>query len=313
RTGMPFAQAMCHLTTARALFERGEHETAAKHLASTRVLGREMGSRYIEYLCLLAAAKAALDRRDEGPGMQALREAIVLGRTQGFWTHMWLPTADLVRLCVIALEHGIEVDYVRELIRRRELLAEGVAPGVEAWPWPVRILTLGRFEVLIHDRRLTFSGKAQKKPLALLQALIALGGRGVREELLMDALWPDAEGDAAARALTTTVHRLRRLLGPEAISRQGGHLGVDPRRCWVDVWALEHWLTRADAADQTDERARLLERAAALDRGPFLPGEMREGSARLRERIRGRLERLSDTLRVAAAPQGGSIRSLPPR
>ncbi len=60
------------------------------------------------------------------------------------------------------------------------------------------------------SRPVRFTGKAQRKPLALLQALVAFGGQRVREDRLSEALWPDADGDAAHQALSTTLHRLRR-------------------------------------------------------------------------------------------------------
>ena len=107
-------------------------------------------------------------------------------------------------------------------------------------PWPIKIFALGRFEVLRNDQPLRFSRKVQRKPLALLKALITLGGREVREDVLMDTLWPDAEGDAARVALTSALHRLRGLLDCDgAVVRQEGQLSLDDRFCWVDVWAVE--------------------------------------------------------------------------
>jgi len=287
RTGMPFAQAMCNLTTGRALMERGDGRAGAEHLARTREIGRSMRDPYIEYLCLFTEGKAALDAGDQPRGLEALRQAMALAKAQGFWTHMWMPTPTLSRLCATALEHDIEVDYVRELIVRRGL---DPPPDVAAenWPWPVRIKTLGQFTVSIHDRPLRFNRKAQKKPLALLKAIISLGGRDVREETLMDALWPQAEGDAAARALTTTLHRLRRLLGHDVLSRQEGRLGVEDRRCWIDVWALEQCLAQTAMAESSADRDRWLERATALYRGPFLAGETEPWTAPLRERLQRR-------------------------
>jgi two-component SAPR family response regulator len=93
----------------------------------------------------------------------------------------------------------------------------------------------------------------------------------VREDAIMDALWPEAAGDAARMALTSALHRLRGLLGHDsAVVRQDGQLSLDARACWVDVWAVEHLLARArkDAAGERDVRA-----ALDLYRGPFLPGE----------------------------------------
>src|SRR5262249_45496626 len=154
------------------------------------------------------------------------------------------------------LEAGIEVDYARHLVRRRGLLPPDSAAS-EAWPWPIKILTLGRFEVLRHDQPLRFSRKVQRKPLALLKALIAFGGREVREDVVMDTLWPDAEGDAARVALASALHRLRGLLGLEgAVLRQEGRLSLDARLCWVDVWAIEHLLAQRDAAPTRDGAVR---------------------------------------------------------
>jgi DNA-binding SARP family transcriptional activator len=107
--------------------------------------------------------------------------------------------------------------------------------------------------------------------LALLKTLIAFGGRAVREDLVMDALWPEAAGDAARMALTSALHRLRGLLGHEgALLRQEGVLSLDARLCWVDVWAIEHLLTQRDAASVRDEDVR---KAANLYRGAFLAGD----------------------------------------
>jgi DNA-binding SARP family transcriptional activator len=95
----------------------------------------------------------------------------------------------------------------------------------------------------------------------------------VREDVVMDALWPDAAGDAAHRALASALHRLRGLLGHEgAVVRQDGQLSIDRRACWVDVWAVEHLLARRDGADAE----RRLRRALDLYHGPFLDGEESE-------------------------------------
>ena len=55
-------------------------------------------------------------------------------------------------------------------------------------PWALKIFTLGRFGLLSDGKPVRFTRKAQEKPLALLKALIALGGREVHEEQIADAL-----------------------------------------------------------------------------------------------------------------------------
>ena len=208
-----------------------------------------MGSAYVEFMARLTEAQLCLDGGQEADGLQALAIAMALGRARGYVnSHVWIP-AVMAGLCARALEAGIEEDYVRGLVQKRGLVPESPPVEVEAWPWPIRIFTLGRFEVMRDGEPVRFARKVQRKPLALLKALIALGGRSVREEPVMDALWPDAEGDAARVALASALHRLRGLLGREqAVLRQEGQLSLDARLCWVDVWAVERLLGRAETA-----------------------------------------------------------------
>ena len=106
-----------------------------------------------------------------------------------------------------ALTLGISEGEVRRAIREYGLRASAV--DIPGWPWPLEVRMLGRFEVLRDGQPLVFSRKAPKKTLALLKAMVALGGRAVSEHRLLDALWPGEEGDAAERALDSTLLRLR--------------------------------------------------------------------------------------------------------
>lgn len=169
-----------------------------------------------------------------------------------------------------------------------------VAPQMVA---PVEIITLGRFEVRVGGAPLTFPHKVPRRPLALLKALVAAGGREVPEVALIDALWPDLDGDAAAAALATALHRLRRLLGHGGVvTRRDGRLGLDPERCRVDAWLLEQLLARAELvglAGRRGEPQALAGEAIALYRGPFLPADLDQPwTTSMRERLRARLLRL---------------------
>ena len=107
----------------------------------------------------------------------------------------------------------------------------------------------------------------------------------------MDALWPEAEGDAARVALASALHRLRGLLGHEqAILRQEGRLSLDARLCWVDVWAVDRLLGHAETAAG---QPTLIRKAADLYQGAFLDegeGELPKATA-LVESLRRRLLR----------------------
>jgi DNA-binding SARP family transcriptional activator len=157
----------------------------------------------------------------------------------------------------------------------------------------VKIHTLGRFAVALGDQPLRFATKAQKKPLELLKALIALGGHQVREERVAELLWPEAEN--AECALKSTAHRLRKLIGAEALVRGEGRLTLNSERCWTDLWCIEAALEDLESACrkvQVREVEGLCWRALTLYRGPFLESEPQTGWAvSARERLNARVVR----------------------
>jgi len=198
----------------------------------------------------------------------------------------------MTKLCAIALEHDIEVDYVNHLIRTRNLIPDASLAGSEQWPWPMKIYTLGRFSLVRDGTPLRFAKRGQGKVIELLKALIALGSREVDEARLTEALWPEAEGDKAHQAFKTTLHRLRKLLGnDEIISVREGQITLDSRYCWVDIWAFERLLGK----DKFDPAS--AEKAAALYQGRFLQKDVVSSWAMpLRERLHAKYLRCMSEL-----------------
>jgi DNA-binding SARP family transcriptional activator len=178
-----------------------------------------------------------------------------------------------------ALRAGVEADYLRSIIRRF-----GLWPGPswnEAWPWPLRVRVLGCMELFVDDVQPAYSRKRPRKALALLCAILALGGRNVPETEVLDALWPDEEADHGYRSLTATVRRLRELVGHKSvIQHASGTLTVDARSTWVDAWAFE----QAASGDAQPDWLR----AVGLYTGVFLPGETAAWAIPIRERLRSR-------------------------
>lgn len=170
----------------------------------------------------------------------------------------------------------------------------------------IRIHTLGRFGVQIDGHALPPERLRQQKPVELLQALIALGGRGVNKEMLAASLWPDAEGDEAANSYDVTLHRLRKLLVHEhALISADGRLTLNSDVAWVDVWSLERLLNQIDqlllfpsSKAVTERVTHLLGQATTLYQGGFLVREAPKAwSLSLRERVRSKVMRA--TLQVA--------------
>ncbi len=237
-------------------------------------------------------------QQDDDAFRKPLAQALELGRREDYFHQLlWWPPM-MSRLCAAALDAEIETEYAKQLITRR-----GLAPPEdrtpERWPWPLRLRTLGRFEVARHGTPLEVRGKAQKKPLELLKALIALGSEAVESSRLAALLWPDVDGDAAKKSFDTTLYRLRKLLGLDtALVLAEGKLSLDRRQCWVDVWAFERIAQEADARAQApdappDEVVRLGRALLDAYPGHFLAGdEGAQWAMDLRDRLRARLLRI---------------------
>ena len=209
----------------------------------------------------------------------------------------WLPSV-MARVCKKALEKGIEVEYVQELIRKRNIVPEKSPITIENWPWPIRIYTLGRFEVVLDDKPLRFGRKAQQKPIDLLQVLIALGGRKIAETKIVDILWPDDDGDMQIKSLHTALYRLRKLLGhKDAIEYENGRLSLNNRICWVDVWAFERLLGEVknllDGTPELNQVKQLKDKIFSLYQNVFLSQLTdRYWTVKLREKLKSKFLRI---------------------
>lgn len=266
--GSPFAEAMSRTGMALLYYEMGERQKAASEIKSALALALKTGSRLVEYVCYLFEAYFALEGGDRNAAAERLKEAFALGARKGFVNfHMWREDI-MARLCALGLEEGIEAEYARRIILERDLFPG--APPLEAgnWPWRLKICTLGLFSVVRDGVPLKFTRKVPKKQIEMLKLLIALGGKDVPEDRISDALWKDAEGDAAHVAFTTTLKRLRLLLGVDnAIVLRDGRLAFNERYCWVDAWVFNDLLDRArqcSSGGRAETAAALMERAVEL-------------------------------------------------
>lgn len=292
QAGAPFPEAHCRIDLARALIGLGDDEEWAEHLHSAVSIGKEMGSRVLEYLCIETTAIAAFKRGQENAGLEHLTQALAVSRVMGGAT--WLlegpkVSADLYNR---ALTAGIEIDHVQRLIRQRKLTPPDSTTVSESWPWPVKVYTLGKFEVLCNDQPLRSVRKAQHKPLELLKCLCALGGYSVNQDLITETLWPDAEGDAAEQALSTTLHRLRKLLQYEQVIRlEDRHLSLDPNYIWVDCMVFDRAAHHPNIIDRAS-----LQRTLNHYHGHFLKGESLPWVLNFRERLRAHHRKMAEQL-----------------
>jgi LuxR family maltose regulon positive regulatory protein len=295
RTGIGW----CRTVYAQVLPGLNKIDEAEQHIIKgLSIFSKSKGNQAVLAL-LLARAHLEFERNDKPSGIRYLREGLSIGK-QYQLLNVFFDHPDLTaKLCAKALQENIEVDYVKSIVQRRGLTLDPPPLDVPDWPWPIKIFTLGKFVVIKHGQPIKFSGKAQKKPLAMLRVLIAAGSRNVTEEKIADILWPDADGDLAHRSFATTLHRLRKLIGThDALSLSNNRLSLNPGYCWVDAQAFEFFLEQAEKestkAQTNDKGMTLLKKALELYQGPFLDTEPDAWNIETRERLKSKYLRAAE-------------------
>ena len=227
--------------------------------------GRAASGSQADFCWCLAHFARALDQIDSAETALALAElklGLALAQRLQWLNFFRASPAVAARVCALALEHQIEVAFVREVITARGL--DAVRPDLAAWPWPIRVLTLGRFQIELAGERLAFAGKVAKKRLELLQFIIASGGSDVSTATVMFALWRELEGDKTRSAFNVALHRLRKLLGnDDAVVLELGRVSLNPKLVWVDCLAFEQLVDGAGATSSATHSATLAPAAAA--------------------------------------------------
>jgi len=267
-------------------------ERGRRHLDEACALAEVLDSDLLRWNAGLWRAACADALGDPAVGSM-VAAAVRVGARHGYLScQPWWDAATMTRLMRQALEHADEQQFVSRLIRERGLVPD--SPEPEAWPWPVRVYTLGRFKVVIDDNPVVNHGKAQRRPMDLLKAVISYGGRDIGIGALIEALWPDAEGDAGRKAFDVALLRLRRLLGrDDALLVSEGKISLNDRICWVDVWSLGRLLGTSTAHLAPEVAARHARRVLERYRGPFLNlEETQPWMLPIRDRVASRTLRL---------------------
>lgn len=285
----------------------GDIEKTRECLRDVEAVSAEVGYEEITSLTVrVTEAHFTLKQGDVQAATSLLRQALTLSRQKSYGCWLKWSLAVHPELCELSLQAGIEVDYVRHLIRECSWQPSSAAE-VE-WPWRVKIYTLGRFEVLRDDLPIEFSRKQPKRVLALLKAIIASGGRDVSESRLTDALWPGEDGDNAHKSFEIAVRRLRALLGGDELVEVVGNLvSLNSKCCWLDTRAFDELLLNRDV-----QSLPTIEHALNLYKGNFLPNETAEPwSVSMRERMRGKFIRFLSNFGKQLERSGEFLQAIP--
>jgi len=195
-----------------------------------------------------------------------------------------------------------------------------VVPGTPGTPVVaipmLRVRTLGMFEVWRGEARVPSQAWNQKVGAAF-KCLVSAPGHQLSRESLIDVLWPEADAAAGARNLSSTLHRLRRVLGDAAPGK--GYIRVEGDllvlRPTGPAGPLDDWLD-ADTFDRAARHALsatdpvVCRAALALYTGDYLPGDAYEDWALARrESLRLRYLDLALHLADLAGARGETLQA----
>ncbi|MFW5451794.1 MAG: BTAD domain-containing putative transcriptional regulator [Methylophagaceae bacterium] len=233
-----------------------QHTKSTQSLKQGQRIAEQIGSKLLLYQSRMIEAKLLFETGKRTKGLKALEKALGIGGEQSYIGIAGLTHQDISQLCVEALKENIEVDYTKIIIRKM-----GLEPSVDIletnnWPWPIKIFCLSNgFDIKSNDQPIATSRKTQKKPLAVIKVLIAYGAEKVPETKVIEALWPDSDGDTGHQSLATTLHRLRKLLGDDVIELRDGLLSLNKQKVWVDTWAFDKLVSNKNADINTLQQA----------------------------------------------------------
>ena len=298
--GLPFFEAVTRMGMAQIQFELGDTRKSIEHMKIVSKITQTIDNRLFEFQSLLIYAYLALEYGRESRGLRALSTALKMGRENNFSYTIWWQKKVMAKLAVIALRNGIEPEYVKWLIVKRRLMPAEPPLDVEDWPWMFRVTTMGKFDIEWVGQAARKKGKAQGRPIELLKAVIAFGGRNVRVQKITDAMWPHIDSDYANRSFNTTLHRLRNILGDEqALLLEGGQLSLNPSLFWLDLWAMEQaqkqvsGMIAGDIPGGLDKIRSVVAKVMDIYQGAFLGDEEASWALGTREQVRNRFTRYS--------------------
>lgn len=169
----------------------------------------------------------------------------------------------------------------------------GEARAAELASVVVRISVLGQFALERREDARSPASSPRWQPITdatlqhqrvrlLLTCLINSPGRKIGREQAIELLWPDLDFETASHRLDKAVHSLRQALEPGRsrpatstllLTEHATLQLADQMRVWIDADAFESLLAQARASSDAGHTEQLLEEAALLYGGDYLPDE----------------------------------------
>lgn len=148
------------------------------------------------------------------------------------------------------------------------------------------------FEVSFFNAELRAGGERivlTQKQLELLLT-IAAAGTAVNDNDLIDALWPESEGDAARNSLRVCLHGLRKSAGDARVVTRVGKAFVLHQCAQVDLWRFQSLLARCRTGADPECTEELRKLCAAVRGGEGRRAALGEWFFRFEQMLKRNLE-----------------------
>jgi ATP/maltotriose-dependent transcriptional regulator MalT/DNA-binding SARP family transcriptional activator len=256
----------------------------------------------------LISGLVAWERKDRPKALGSIRRGLEIACREGYGFFPLVSGRLLVRAVVIAMALegnfpgeslmpglNLKEDPSRVMDEMGEILAwlrpgerdralENLRPLYKYLLPPIRIDTLGQFNILCGHKVLDSKIFEGARPLLLLKSIVLHGSRDIPKEILMDDLWPEADTTAGEKNFKINLHRLRKAMEPEVkkefgysyIIQKAGLVSLDPALVTLDV---EEFLTLSMQAaekeknNELDKALELYDSAAELYKGDYFAEE----------------------------------------
>ncbi len=246
---LSYSQQVATLGQVYALFplitleiEENNFDIARKHLSALEKLSDSTNMRMPTIKLLLSQVYLSLTDKNLDLDMTALRRVFALCREFSVFDFMGLIPRVISSLYQAALENDIEVDHVTKMIQFQCLPPTSASQLCLKWPWPVRIYLMGDICFMKYGESVTPTKKSASKVISLLKLLVLQNGQPILVTSVMDTLWNNKDNAKADNSFKTTILRLRKLIGREAVIVDNGYVLLNRKKVWVDAWAIEHSL-----------------------------------------------------------------------
>lgn len=161
----------------------------------------------------------------------------------------------------------------------------------------IKVQTLGNFQIWREEEKVKSKDWGRDTTAQLFQFMVtARHRRGLHKEQIIDRLWEDADIKAKQQNFKVALHGLNKVLEPNRksrtealfILRQGATYQLNTEHIWIDVEAIEQYISIGNQA--LAEKPKVAQKAytAAIDlhHGVYLPNRIYEDwTSEERERI----------------------------